>query len=202
MDVRPIHPAPQRLPIRNSLLDGPRCRGLRREVDAGARASQPEAAGLRPAPHKGRALGTHDFGPARAGRRVWIVAHRYATRLRPRGLRRVCLASRKLGICRCWRQGCVQQVAGRSRPPVEPRHRHHIARLKLVEQPAKLGVVRLGAARHLAEHLHASGLGHLAYLCVNALAFRRDALAWSYLMPLFAAESSIFVSVLILLRNT
>jgi hypothetical protein len=56
---------------------------------------------------------------------------------------------------------------------VKPRHGHHVARLKLVEQPAKLGAVGLGPAHHFAEHLLASGLGQLAHLCVNALAVRR-----------------------------
>jgi hypothetical protein len=32
----------------------------------------------------------------------------------------------------------LQQVAGRSGQPVEPRHGQHVARLKLVEQPANL----------------------------------------------------------------
>jgi len=49
----------------------------------------------------------------------------------------------------------VQQVAGGSGQPVKPRHRQHVARLKLVEQPAKLRPVGLCAARHFAEHLFA-----------------------------------------------
>jgi hypothetical protein len=67
----------------------------------------------------------------------------------------------------------VQQVAGGSRQPVEPRHRHHVARFKLAQQPAKLRAFALGSARHLAEHFLASGLGQLAHLCVHALAVRR-----------------------------
>ena len=67
----------------------------------------------------------------------------------------------------------VRQVAGGSRQPVEPRHRHHVPRLKLAEQPAKLRAVGLRPARHFAEHLLASGLGQLARLCVNALAVHR-----------------------------
>ena len=59
------------------------------------------------------------------------------------------------------------------RQPVEPRHGQHVARLKLAEQPAKLGAVGLGPARHLAEHLLASGPGQLAHLSVSALAVRR-----------------------------
>jgi hypothetical protein len=37
--------------------------------------------------------------------------------------------------------------------PVKPRHRQHVARLKLVEQPARLGAVGLGPACHFAEYL-------------------------------------------------
>jgi len=40
----------------------------------------------------------------------------------------------------------VQKVAGGSRQPVEPRHGQHVARFKLVEQPAKLGPVGPRAA--------------------------------------------------------
>ena len=48
------------------------------------------------------------------------------------------------GLLACdGRQG-VQQVAGRSRQPVEPRNHQHVACLKLVEQPAKLRAVGLG----------------------------------------------------------
>ena len=39
-------------------------------------------------------------------------------------------------------------------------------------QPAKLGAVGLGSARHLTEHVLASGLGQLAHQCVSALAAR------------------------------
>jgi hypothetical protein len=46
-----------------------------------------------------------------------------------------------------------QQVASGSRQPVEPRHRQHVARLKLADQPAKLRPVGLGSARHYPEHL-------------------------------------------------
>jgi hypothetical protein len=67
----------------------------------------------------------------------------------------------------------VQQVAGGSRQPVEPRHRQHVAGVEHVEQPAKLCAVGLRAARHFAEHLFASGLGELAHLSVNALAVGR-----------------------------
>ena len=41
---------------------------------------------------------------------------------------------------------------------------------ELVEGAAKLGAVALGSARGLAEHLGASGLGHLPHSGVNALA--------------------------------
>jgi hypothetical protein len=45
----------------------------------------------------------------------------------------------------------VQQVARRSREPVEPRHHQHVAGVELVEDAAKLGALSLGSARHFAE---------------------------------------------------
>ena len=46
----------------------------------------------------------------------------------------------------------VQQVAGRARQAVEPRHHQHVAGVELVERAAALAAVGLRSARHLAEH--------------------------------------------------
>ena len=54
----------------------------------------------------------------------------------------------------------VQQVAGGSCQPVEPCHADFVARLKLIEQSAKLRAVGLGPARHPAEHLLVFGLAN------------------------------------------
>jgi hypothetical protein len=65
----------------------------------------------------------------------------------------------------------VQQVAGGSRQPVEPRHHQHVAGFKRLDHAAKLRAVGLGSAYvDVAVHLLASGLGELPLLCVNALA--------------------------------
>jgi hypothetical protein len=67
----------------------------------------------------------------------------------------------------------VQQVAGGSRQPVEPRHHHHVISLKLIEHPAKLRSVGLGSAdMHIAENLSASRLGQLPRLRLNARSTR------------------------------
>jgi hypothetical protein len=67
----------------------------------------------------------------------------------------------------------VKQIAGGARQPVKPRHRHHVARGEGVQQPAQLGAVSLGPARHFPKHFLASGLGQLARLRLDALAVRR-----------------------------
>jgi len=64
----------------------------------------------------------------------------------------------------------VQQVAGGARQPVEPRHHHHVAGVKLVEQAAKLRPVRLGSARHFPEHLACPVFPQIRYLSGDALA--------------------------------
>jgi hypothetical protein len=51
-----------------------------------------------------------------------------------------------------------------------PLDRHAwLARLKLVEQPAKLDAVGLGPACHFAEYLLASGFGELAGMRVSSV---------------------------------
>jgi hypothetical protein len=67
----------------------------------------------------------------------------------------------------------VQQVAGRVRQPVEPRHHHHVAGGEVIEQPAKLHPVGLGPARHFPEYLLGSFGAKLAHLRINALPVRR-----------------------------
>jgi hypothetical protein len=67
----------------------------------------------------------------------------------------------------------VEQVAGRAGQSAEVRYHQDVTGLQLVEQLAELDAVGLGTARHLAEHLFASGLGQLAHRGVNALAVRR-----------------------------
>jgi hypothetical protein len=56
-------------------------------------------------------------------------------------------------------RACARTIAGwKPLPPrvacqpVEPRHRHHVVHLKLVEEAAKLAAVTLGPARHFAEY--------------------------------------------------
>ena len=46
----------------------------------------------------------------------------------------------------------MENQAGGSREPVEPRHHQHVTGVELVEQPAKRRAVGLGSARHFAEH--------------------------------------------------
>ena len=46
----------------------------------------------------------------------------------------------------------VQEVAGGSRQSVEPHYRYHVASGELSEQSGKPCPVRLGSARHFAEH--------------------------------------------------
>jgi hypothetical protein len=67
----------------------------------------------------------------------------------------------------------VQQIAGGSRQPVEPRHGQHVAGVEHVEQPEKLRPVGLCAARHFVEHLARPVLPECADLSGDALAVRR-----------------------------
>lgn len=67
----------------------------------------------------------------------------------------------------------VQEVAGRAGKAVEPRHRQHVARVELVEQPAKLGAIGLGSARCLLKHAHGSGGGERLHLRPHGLPVRR-----------------------------
>jgi hypothetical protein len=67
----------------------------------------------------------------------------------------------------------VQPVARRSGQPVKPRHHQHVARVELVEQPAKLRPVGLGSARHFAEHLARPMFPQFRYVSRDALAVRR-----------------------------
>jgi hypothetical protein len=100
----------------------------------------------------------------------------------------------------------VQQVAGGSRQPVEPGHGYDVAGVELVEQPAKLRAVGLGAARHFAEHFFASGLGELAHVGLNALAVRgypRIAVFHALLMAvIYAKEKPFRIKALIFFHNS
>jgi len=117
-------------------------------------------------------------------------------------------SSQMSGLCGAvgWR---VQQVAGGSRQPVEPRHHKHVARLKRLDHPAKLRPVCLRSAHmYVAEHLAASRLGQLPRLGVNALAFparrhSRIAVFHKVIMQLiYAAKKPFVFRLLILLRNS
>jgi len=74
------------------------------------------------------------------------------------------------------------------------------------EKPAKLWPVGLGAARHFAEHLFASGLGELAHLGVNALAvggYPRIAVFHASLMAvIYAKKKPFWIKAVIFLHNS
>jgi hypothetical protein len=64
-----------------------------------------------------------------------------------------CVAERsETGFAIGDRRERVQQVARRSRQPVEPRHHQHVAGVELVEYATKLCALGLDPARHFAEH--------------------------------------------------
>jgi hypothetical protein len=54
----------------------------------------------------------------------------------------------KAGFLAGDRREAIQQITGRARQPVEPRHHHHIAGADLGQQPAKLRPVGLAASRN------------------------------------------------------
>ena len=85
-----------------------------------------------------------------------------------------CVAKRaEAGLPAGDRRERIQQVAGGSRQPVEPRHHHHVAGVELVEHAAKLRPVGLGSARNFTEHLARPMLPQFRDLSGDALAVRR-----------------------------
>lgn len=100
----------------------------------------------------------------------------------------------------------VEKVTGRAGQPVESRDGHHVARAERVEQPAQLGAVGLGPARHLLEHLPAPCGLQRGHLCRHALAVRRDSRIAIHhaaiLHPISAPEKPLRINALGLEQNS
>src|SRR6266404_4493141 len=100
----------------------------------------------------------------------------------------------------------VQQVARRSRQPVEPRHQQHVASVELVEYPAKLRPVGLRSARHFTEHLARPVLPQRHNLSRDALAVSRYPCIAANHTPLmaviYAKEKAFSIKALIFFHNS